>query len=100
MTDTSGNEPQAQPTRPAGKRPAGRRWPIIVLALCVLGAVVVFLSLAEDTADVEAAKAPARAQLVTVEKVGRGPGGRWRSRHLPKSGPVGRRSFGRRCPAA
>ena len=73
MTDTSENETQASPTPPTAKDAPNRRWPWVVLSLCILGAVAVFLTVAEDTADVEAAKAPPPVQLVTIEKVAVGP---------------------------
>jgi len=69
MTDTTENETHAPSASRAAKDAPGRRWPFILLALLILIAVAVFLSVAEDTADVEAAKAPPPAQLVTIEKV-------------------------------
>ncbi|MEP3248468.1 MAG: efflux RND transporter periplasmic adaptor subunit [Sneathiella sp.] len=63
--------PEATPTiETRASRPAKfRRLFFIIMALCLLGGVVFFLALAEDTADVEAVTTPPPLQLVTVDVV-------------------------------
>lgn len=68
MTDTTEPEVLGQP--PAK---APRRWPWLILAFIVLAAVMAYLSVAEDTADVSEAKTPPPMPLVSVETVSVGP---------------------------
>ena len=73
MTNGSEKETNASTDDPAGEDAPRKRWVWIVLAFVVLGGVALFLATAEDTVDVEQAKAPPPAQLVSVETVPVGP---------------------------
>lgn len=73
MTNGSEKETNASTDDPAGEEAPRKRWVWIVLALFVLGGVALFLATAEDTVDVEQAKAPPPAQLVSIETVPVGP---------------------------
>lgn len=64
------NTPDAsEPVAPSDSGKPRRRWLWIMLSLTVLGGVLLFVSMAEDTIDVQETAAPPPAQLVSVETV-------------------------------
>ena len=66
MTDIPQSDPIKAPEQLSAK--PRRRWPWLILALVVLGAVMTYVSMAEDTVDVSEAKTPPPLLLVTVEE--------------------------------
>lgn len=69
MASSSDSQKEPGSNQHDGKSVLAKRWLWLVLALAVLGGVLVYLESAEDTIDVNRAKAPPPTQLVSIETV-------------------------------